>query len=459
MIPLPEEFKQQMVQQLGAQEAEALCEALRSQPSVSVRLNEAKAGQPPKGCQTESVPWCETGRYLPVRPSFTLDPLFHAGTYYVQEASSMFIEQAYKQMDFQPRRVLDLCAAPGGKSTLWRSLLPDGALLVANEPIRQRAMILQENLTKWGHPDVVVTQAYPADFAPLKGFFDVVATDVPCSGEGMFRKDEKAIEDWSAEAVAHCAERQWQILCDIWPTLRQGGYLVYSTCTFNRQEDEDQVARICRELGAEIVPVPAEPTWGVCGDSTAQNLSVSHFYPSHARGEGFFLALLRKTSGEEVSVKPKKQKKQRGSAAAVAGGKELAGWLKNDADFRLFWPDESHACAVRETLFEEVKQVCGTVRALSAGIEVAEQKARKYVPSAALALSTQRKEDVFPKAELNLEQAVAYLRKETLVLPPDVPRGYVLACYEGHPLGFLNNLGSRANNLYVNEWRIRSKTL
>ena len=294
MTQLPDKFKLQVAQLLGQEEADGLCRALLEEPTVSVRVNRAKAGCPPQDVENERVPWCETGYYLSSRPSFTLDPLFHAGTYYVQEASSMFIEQAFKTMDFQPQRMLDLCAAPGGKSTLWRSLLPDGALLVANEPIRQRAMILLENLTKWGHPDVVVTNAYPEDFAPLRGFFDVVATDVPCSGEGMFRKEEKAVEDWSLEAVDHCAARQWQIVCDIWPTLREGGYLVYSTCTFNREENEDQVDRICQELGAEVVPVSVDASWGVCGDTTGRHLPVFHFFPNHARGEGLFLALLRK---------------------------------------------------------------------------------------------------------------------------------------------------------------------
>lgn len=458
MTQLPDKFKLQVAQLLGQEEAEGLCRALLEEPTVSVRVNRAKAGCPPQDVENERVPWCETGYYLSSRPSFTLDPLFHAGTYYVQEASSMFIEQAFKTMDFQPQRMLDLCAAPGGKSTLWRSLLPDGALLVANEPIRQRAMILLENLTKWGHPDVVVTNAYPEDFAPLRGFFDVVATDVPCSGEGMFRKEEKAVEDWSPEAVDHCAARQWQIVCDIWPTLREGGYLVYSTCTFNREENEDQVDRICQELGAEVVPVSVDASWGVCGDTTGRHLPVSHFFPNHARGEGLFLALLRKTSADDAPAKNKKQKKRR-PTPPVAGGKNVAQWLANDGDFKLFRPDETHICAVRNGLFEDVERVCNTVRSLSAGIVLAEEKGRKYAPTTELALSTQRNEAAFPKAELTLEEAVAYLRKETLMLSSEVPRGYVLACYQGHPMGFLNNLGSRANNLYTTEWRIRTKTL
>lgn len=274
----------------------------------------------------------------------------------------------------------------------------------------------------------------------------------------MFRKEEKAVEDWSLEAVDHCAARQWQIVCDIWPTLREGGYLVYSTCTFNREENEDQVDRICQELGAEVVPVSVDASWGVCGDTTGRHLPVSHFFPNHARGEGLFLALLRKTSADDAPAKSKKQKKRR-PTPPVAGGKNVAQWLANDGDFKLFRPDETHICAVRNGLFEDVERVCNTVRSLSAGIVLAEEKGRKFAPTTELALSTQRNEAAFPKAELTLEEAVAYLRKETLTLSSEVPRGYVLACYQGHPMGFLNNLGSRANNLYTSEWRIRTKTL
>lgn len=457
MKHIPIKFKQQIIGQIGEKEGQALCEALTTDAPVSVRLNEAKQGETPKDVLTEPVPWCESGRYLGSRPFFTLDPLFHAGGYYVQEASSMFVERAFRQIDIHPQRVLDLCAAPGGKSTLWRSLLPDGTLLVANEPIRQRAMILSENMAKWGHPDVVVTNAYPADFAPLANFFDVIAADVPCSGEGMFRKDDVAIEEWSPEAVVHCAERQWQIISDVWPALREGGYLVYSTCTFNREEDEDQVARICSELGAELVDVPVEPSWGICGDTTQRQLPVAHFFPHKARGEGFFLALLRKTSGESVVSKKKKNKGRNAKGASVQGGKVVAEWLNDNEEFKLFSPDDVHICAVRKKLSDDVERVCNTVRSLTAGILVAEGKGRKYVPTTELALSTQLRQDAFPHADLTYEQAIAYLRKETLTLPAEMPRGHVLACYEGHPLGFLNNLGSRANNLYTAEWRIRMK--
>ena len=452
MAQLPASFVRQIQELLPAEEAAALLTSLNQSPQVSVRNN------PRKRIATfdsaEPVPWAQEGHYLAQRPSFTFDPLLHAGCYYVQEASSMFVEQAYRQMDIIPERMLDLCAAPGGKSTLWRSLLPDGALLVANEPMRQRAQILAENLTKWGHPDVVVTQAFPDAFAPLEGFFDVIAADVPCSGEGMFRKDEEAIQEWSLENVDQCAARQWQIVNDIWPTLREGGYFVYSTCTYNRQENEDNVWRICRELGAELVAIPCDPDWGILGDTTGRDLPVYHFFPSCARGEGFFLALLRKTA--PASVSKDKKKKKGGKEQPVTGGATLASWLSDGQDFKLFATDGDQIHAVRKSLYEAVCRVTATVPSLLAGVALAESKGKKLIPQHGLALSLLRAATAFPTVELDYATAIAYLRRETLVLAADEPRGYVVVTYQGHALGFANNLGSRANNLYPQEWRIRS---
>lgn len=453
-------FISQMTALLGQDASTQLCHAItNTEPAVSVRVNPNKTANLDALSIESHVPWCESGHYLTERPKFTYDPLLHAGCYYVQEAASMFIAQAYRTIaaDAEPQRVLDLCAAPGGKSTLWRQLMRDGALLVANEPIRQRAQILAENLTKWGHPDVVCTSAFPEAFAPLGSLFDVIAADVPCSGEGMFRKDEGAIEEWSLEAVDACAARQWQIVRDVWPALRQGGYMVYSTCTYNREENEDNVVRICQELGAELVPIACDKAWHVSGDTTGRNLPVYHFFPHLTKGEGLFLALLRKT-GEAPVIKEKKNKKQRGAAAlaAMQGAAEVAAWLTHSEAFKLFRPDETHIAAVRETLLTDVMRICSTVPALTAGIMLAEEKGKKRIPQHALALSTARNKEAFPTVELSLDEALRYLRREVLTLPPDTPRGYAVPTYQGHALGFLNNLGARANNLYPNEWRIRN---
>ena len=438
---IPDEFIAQQTRLIGSENALRLAESLETASPVSVRMNSAKRSS--LFSEAELVPWCTTGRFLDKRPEFTLNPLLHAGAFYVQEAASMFLEQAYNAFDEIPQRVLDLCAAPGGKSTLWRSLLPEGALLVANEPLRQRAMILAENLAKWGHADVVVTQAYPEEFAALRGFFDVIATDVPCSGEGMFRKDDDARRMWSMANVAMCAERQRKILSDVWPALRNGGWIVYSTCTFNDEENEKNVQFICEGLGAEVVPLSIDPAWGIVDTPFGY-----HFYPHLTRSEGFFIALLRKTS-------PSGTQKMKIKHRPLV---DFPKWLKNNDEFVGLRSCETLITAVRKSIADDVLAVGQTVRCLSAGIAMAEEiKGKKTVPQHPLALALDFDEAVFPRVSLSLDEALSYLRRETLCLPADVPRGYVNVVYEDHSLGFVNNLGNRANNMYPQEWRIRRK--
>ena len=438
--PIPEEFIAQEANLIGKEGALKLVESLETESPVSVRMNLAKPSS--LFLNEERVPWCSSGRYLDERPSFTMNPLFHAGTFYVQEAASMFIEQAFKAIDETPHRVLDLCAAPGGKTTLWRSLLPEGSLLVANEPIHQRAMILAENMAKWGHADVVVTQAYPEDFASMKGFFDVIAADVPCSGEGMFRKDDDARRMWSKANVEMCAERQRKIISQAWSALKSGGWLVYSTCTFNNEEDEKNVEYICEELGAEIVPLYTEPSWGV-----EQSSFGCHFYPHISRSEGFFIALLRKTS---PTGKNKKKIKREQFVS-------FPKWLRNNDEFVGIKSNDTLISVVRKSLSEDVLAVRQAVRCLSTGITMAEIIGKKTIPQHPLALAVDFDDKAFPNAKLTLDEALSYLRRETITLPETLPRGYVNVTYEGFSLGFVNNLGNRANNMYPQEWRIRSK--
>ncbi|MBR5393681.1 MAG: hypothetical protein IK144_01200 [Bacteroidaceae bacterium] len=302
-IELPQDFVRLMHEHYDAETADALCNALdTTEPEVSIRLNPRKlsaeevlAHHP----ELEPVPWCPNAFYLPDRPAFTFDPLLHAGAYYVQEASSMYIASLTPPLEGMGEALLalDLCAAPGGKSTLLQSLLPEGSLLISNEPIAKRAQILSENMQKWmtGQPEeapqVIVTQNYPAEFGMLTGQVDILLTDVPCSGEGMFRKDEVARQEWSLENVRMCQQRQRDILQDIWHVLKPGGLLIYSTCTFNRFEDEDNARWICSELGGEL-------------------LMERHFLPGRDRGEGFYVAAIRTPSlGEETSLIPFKGKK------------------------------------------------------------------------------------------------------------------------------------------------------
>ena len=439
---LPDDFRREMVEQLGKDEAEALFAALEDTPPVSVRINAAKNDGVTSLPVESSVPWCQTGYYLSSRPQFTLDPLFHAGCYYVQEASSMAIAEVWDMMKLEgAQKVLDLCAAPGGKSTLWASLLSaqQGSLLVSNEPIHSRAVVLAENMAKWGLTNTIVTQAYPKAFAPMEDLFDVVAADVPCSGEGMFRKDEGARAEWSLSNVEMCAERQWGIICDVWPALRPGGFLVYSTCTFNRSENEQNVSRICDILGAE-------------------SLFTKHFYPHQSRGEGFFVALLKKNGNTRTnSEKPRTKSAKTARILPPWGDKrEAKAWLTDASSFQFVSKGDA-VFALRDELLA-CHAILGTchIPVLLAGVKLAEQRGRKWIPAPELALSTALEREAFPHAELSLDSALAYLHREVLVLAPEVPRGFVVVTYQNQPLGFVNNLGTRANNLYPAEWRIRN---
>lgn len=278
---LPEAFVNRTKNLLG-NEYQELVKALELVPPTSIRANNKIDYQPSE----EHVTWCESGFYLNERPLFTADPLFHAGVYYVQEASSMFLVQAIKQHFPEAQTVLDLCAAPGGKSTLLSQTLPESSLLVSNEIIRSRAYILAENLIKWGNPNVVVTNNDPKDFDTLSGFFDAIVIDAPCSGEGMFRKDAGAIEEWSEYNVKLCAERQRQIVSSVWDALKTDGILVYSTCTFNREENEENVRWICEELGADLLNIDLHGN----EDITVSDFGY-RFYPHKTKGEGFFMSV------------------------------------------------------------------------------------------------------------------------------------------------------------------------
>ena len=260
-MALPIDFITRTRALLGDEYTE-LEKALMADVPVSIRMNPKKSDKHP---EATPVPWSHWGYYLPERLSFTFDPLFQNGTYYVQEASSMFLEQAIKAYVKDPVVCLDLCAAPGGKSTHLLSLLPEGSVLVSNEVIRSRSYILAENIQKWGYPNHVVTNNDPAELGELTHLFDVIVTDVPCSGEGMFRKDTDSTGEWSVANVELCVSRQRRILHDIWNALKPGGLLVYSTCTYNTEEDEENIQYIIDELGAEPLSIPIDPTWGVCG--------------------------------------------------------------------------------------------------------------------------------------------------------------------------------------------------
>ena len=422
-------------QMLLGDEWEAFEQALQEAPPVSIRLNPAKR-LPFSLEHNEKVPWASHAFYLNSRPSFTLDPLFHAGCYYVQEASSMFLEQIVRKHVSKPIKALDLCAAPGGKSTHLISILPEGSLLVANEAVRSRAYILAENLVKWGNPRAIVTQNDPSAFEPIDRFFDLIVADLPCSGEGLFRKDPESIREWSVEQVRFCAERQKRIVADSWKALKPGGLFVYSTCTYNREENEDNIAWIGRNLGAE----PAE--------------AIHRFFPHQTKGEGFFITALRKNNDNERN-KGNRRNEKRKDPPGRRIPQELKKSLAHPECFDIF-PENNAFIAIPSALAEDYLFLKNRLKIISAGIRLGETKGRDTIPAQALAMSTFLARSSFPILELSREASLKYLRKETLSdLPADFPKGYALAAYLQQPLGFIKNIGTRANNLYPQEWRIR----
>ena len=440
-------------------EFDKLEKALLADVPVSIRINRQKGTLPPTSDRGSAVVWSKTGYYLPERLSFTFDPLFHAGAYYVQEAASMFLEQAIRTHVTTPIRCLDLCAAPGGKSTHLLSLLPEGSLLVSNEVIRSRSHILAENIAKWGNPNSIVLNNDPEELGQLTHLFDLIVTDVPCSGEGMFRKDTDSTGEWSVANVELCAARQRRIIHDIWDALKPGGLLIYSTCTYNIEENEENIHYIIEELGAEALSISTLEEWGITGPLKYDH-PVYRFFPHKTKGEGFFLAVVRKAEGEieEIRLKSKnKNKKEKSKSAPVIPhtAKEylydsFANGLRLNGNFVTMQPE-----SVQE-VFPLLQDKC---HILSAGVCIGELKGKDLIPAHELALSTALNPEAFPSVELSWEDAIKYLRKEVLLLPEETKKGYVVMRYKGFPLGFVKNLGNRANNLYPQEWRIRTSHL
>ncbi len=413
---------------MGDGRYERFIAALSETAPVSIRLNPLKTD----GCAVASawddgeVPWCKEGHYLKSRPDFTFDPLLHAGAYYVQEASSMFVCHVLRSLVHEPVTMLDLCAAPGGKSTAARAVLPEGSLLYSNEPIRQRYHILEENLQKWGHPDVVATNRYPRDYARSGMTFDVILCDVPCSGEGMFRKDEGAVGEWSEANVRRCQQLQRDIVSEAWQCLRPGGYLIYSTCTYNAHENEENIAWMLDTLEATPVVIPTEASWGITGPLAGDPaLPLYRFIPGFTKGEGLFMAVVKKEG--------------------LSQGQGARGF--------------SEGQGARGKGQENTSPQVGTGRALSAGNgplpKLPNAQTPKLPDSQTPKLPGQTSN--VPTIDVDYPTAIAYLRGEAVVLPADTPRGPVTIGYQGLPLGQAKNIGTRANNLYPKPWRIRSQ--
>lgn len=457
--PIPALFSDQL-RELLPTEAEALLASLDEEASVSVRLNRRKTETPPASLPIgEAVPWAKpVGFYLDGRPAFAADPLWHAGVYYVQEASSMLLRLVAPLLGEEPLRALDLCAAPGGKSTLLLDLLPEGSTLVSNELIRSRAQILAENIQKWGGVHSVVTSTEPQRLGRLREQFDFILVDAPCSGEGMFRKEEEARRQWTPGLVESYARQQREILDDIWPALAPGGLMVYSTCTFNRQEDEDMLAYLVEELGAEPVALPELPE--PITPSPLSSYPCYRMMPHRLRGEGLFMAVVRKPDVELGSARTKSARSKIKPNPKLP--QEVLRWLREDLrrDVTLQSLPDGTLTAIPSALYPIVEALQGAkIPILTSGIPLAEVKGRDFLPLPALALSVGLDEEAFPRAELTQEEAIRYLAREAITLSADMPCGLVLVTYEGYPLGFAKHLGNRTNNLYPQAWRIRHPEL
>lgn len=433
------EFFARLREQLGP-EVDGLEDALSTSSPVSIRVNRSKWSGP----DAEAIPWCADGYYLHERPSFTFDPLLHAGCYYVQEASSMLLEQAVNATGLRTKRIvaLDLCAAPGGKSTHLRSLLHADALLVSNEIDHKRAAILQENLWKWGGANSMVTQAPPSRFAALEESFDLVVVDAPCSGEGMFRKDAFARTQWSTALVDQCSVMQHDALTHAWNALRPGGYLIYSTCTWELAENERQVARLMA-LGGTVIPIPIEANWGVVR-SQREGVDALRCYPHRVRGEGFFIALVQKAG--EWSPLP-------ATPSAAATGEDLA-WLNSSRSWQILEVnDERFAIDARwRGLIDRIRNVLPT---WTPGLPYAERKGDGWRPQAALAFAQDLEPSTFAEVALEHDAAIAVLRGNAL--PAQGAHGIGLATYQGVPFCWLQGAGNRWNNRWPAAWRIRTQ--
>jgi NOL1/NOP2/sun family putative RNA methylase len=447
----PPAFQTLMRQQLTS-EYEAFENAVLHTPTpVSIRLNPYKPTEKTPFDAQKSVPWCENAYYLPERPVFTLDPTFHAGAYYVQEASSMFLQEALKQtVDFSKKlRVLDLCAAPGGKTTLIASMLNQDSLLVANEVIRTRTSVLRENLEKWGCTNTAVTNAEVQEIAALEDFFDLVVVDAPCSGEGMFRKDPNAMQEWSPENVEICVGRQKRILSEAVKTLASGGILVYSTCTYNRQENEENCLWLAKEYDLEIKKIKILTNFGI-----QETENGYRFYPHKTAGEGFFLSVFQKKNDAKItkhlypstfkSIKPIPKNQVQ----------DLAKWVNNASDFRFFQLNAGEILMLPAALEGDYLTIDKHLKTKWFGTFIGSFKGKDFIPEHGLALSN----DVNPnlqKISLNKEQALYFLKKENLVLPETKLLGWTLASYQNLSLGWMKILPNRFNNYYPQERRIR----
>lgn len=443
-------FPEEFIRRIRTQQYidnELLLSSLEESSPISIRINKSKWNRIPS--ESVQVPWCSEGWYLRQRPSFTLDPLFHAGCYYPQEASGMFTGELFRQLTagMENLKVLDLCAAPGGKSTHLSSLIGNNGFLVANEVIKSRAGILSDNITRWGIGNTIVTSNDPSVFRKIKGYFDLILVDAPCSGEGMFR-DQVAVKEWSVPNTILCAERQKRILLDVWPCLKEGGLLIYSTCTFNPAENEEQVRWLLDTRRAESLTVNTQDVQGIT-EIEKGGIKGYGFYPGKIHGEGFFISAIKKLDYDAPDGFVKNR--TRLTFDLREDIKKVKEWLKNSPETLLNDNNKLYSVPVPAS---EYAMLADHLNIIKKGTEIFTVKNRDIIPSHELVLSDSISPDILPAYELSITDSLNFLRKDQIA-SGSFTDGWAIIKYSGVNLGIIKNIGSRINNYFPVDWRIR----
>lgn len=423
---------------------EKLLEALNQDAPTSIRYNSSKHN--PEFKNSKPISWSKNGVLLTERPIFTLDPHFHGGCYYPQESGSQFLDFILRALELPENPIiLDLCAAPGGKSTLIADFLNKNGLLVSNEIIPNRAKILKENLIKWGTHNSIVTTNDPKDFSKLPHLFDVIVVDAPCSGEGMFRKDLNARNEWSKEHVKLCSSRQKRIVMDVWNSLKPGGYFIYSTCTFNEDENENNIRWLLENTESKIVDL-------VVPDAEKGRGNIGYYaLPSKLESEGFYFCVIQKTENLTESKFRKQNSKKLSEFKSL---EKIDSWI-NQSESIVILEWNSFLFAVPKIFVPQIIHINEELRVIKLGTEIGELTTKGLLPNVALGLDPSIRNTNFPQCALTEKEALLYLKGETFQLAGQI--GYQLMSFNGTGLGFIKHLGNRFNNLYPKEWRIRMK--
>ncbi len=447
-IPLPASFLNKMEASIG-EDLTTFIQEMESSPPISIRLNSKKLKKWEENL--DKVKWnLDKGIYLKVRPSFTLDPLFHAGAYYVQEASSMYLEYVLSQLfpTMEDLKILDLCAAPGGKSTLLADAVSDESFLLSNEVIHSRYKVLKENITKWGYINTHLSNHDSSDLKKLCGFFDIVLVDAPCSGEGLFRKDLRARQEWSAKHVEFCSSRQKRIINNAQELIKPGGYMIYSTCTYNNIENDLNVKWLVDSFNYEIKTIHTPKDWNITSTEFGKQ-----FYPHKVRGEGFYIACLKKVGKFQEKRRIKNNSFRALKKLANKDAEKLKPWLATPEKYALFHTPKMKIRAILKSHISDCQFLDSILFKKEFGLEIGSFKGDHFIPSHALALSTIVNPN-YPHLDLSLKEALKFLKKEAFSCKNDL-QGFILVRYKGQNLGWIKVFSNRFNNYLPKEYRIR----